>query len=165
MLILKNSFLVLVALLIWGLPLLACDNSTDGFGIFLKETGELVISDKHIKAYHANTHEIELNEEGISKWNSYMTYETIPQLVQTLYNQEFVLKVDGEEMYRGKFWSMASSAIPDSIVIEETLFKLEDNKNTIQIKYGYPIPDNSYTEDIINNPKVLRFFEKKGLLQ
>ena len=39
-----------------------------------------------------------------------MTYSTIPKLAETLYSEEFVIKVDGKEIYQSKFYSAASSA-------------------------------------------------------
>lgn len=60
----KNSCLLLVALLLCIFLLLSCDDTEDNFGIFLIETGELVLSDEHIEAYHVETHEIELNKQG-----------------------------------------------------------------------------------------------------
>ncbi|MDD5093248.1 MAG: hypothetical protein PHV74_02570 [Dehalococcoidia bacterium] len=163
----KTQFMVIVALLICVFTLLACDDAEKeaGLGIFLVTNDEMVLSEQHVKAYHPETHEIELNSEGIEKWNSYMTYSTIPKLNQTLYGKDFVVKVKGEEIYRGKFWSMLSSASCPGIVILDALFKLDDTHNTIQIQFGYAIPQSGNDEDPRNNPKVLNFFEERGLLK
>jgi hypothetical protein len=165
----------------------ACDKSengisnetpyTDGpgFGIYLADSRELVLSERHIKAYRRgfhltvaeeDTHAIELNEEGIEKWNSYMTYETIPKLKDTLYKRDFVLKIEGEEIYRGKFYSMLSSSTYDGIAIIDALFELDDDRNEIWICSGYPpglYPDPE--QDPRNDLKVISFLENLGLLK
>ena len=73
------TFLLITSVLSCGIEE---DISVDepGFGIYLADTGELVLSEQHIKAYHRNvhltvseeedTHAIELNQAGIEKWNS-----------------------------------------------------------------------------------------------
>ena len=164
----KKLLLLFIVLAICVFPLASCDDSDDSgesFGIFLIDTDELVLSDEHIKAYHSETHEIELNQKGIEKWNSYMTYETIPQLAQTLYTKKFVTRVGNKEAYRGTFWSMASSAIPEGIIISETLFKLDATHNTIQLKLSLIEPQGSDSEDPRNDAKVLNFFEERGILK
>ena len=108
-----------------------------GFGIYLVDTGELVLSDEYIESYNASTHEIALNEAGIEKWNSYIT-GTPPTLAQSLFSKEFSVKVNRLEMYRGKFWSIASSIIEDGVTIQEALFKLDSENNTISIGYNCP---------------------------
>ncbi len=161
----KTSCLLSVALLLFIFLLLSCDDTEEKFGIFLIETGELVLSGEHIEAYHVEAHEIELNKQGIEKWNSYMTYETIPRLYQTLNSKDFVVKVGNDEVYRGKFLSMVSSTIPDGIIIVDSLFKLDDTHNTIQIELGYIEPQSEDNKDPRNNTKVLNFFKGRGLLK
>ena len=146
-----------------------------GFGIYLADSGELVLSERHIKAYRRgfhltvaeeDTHAIELNEEGIEKWNSYMTYETTPQLKDTLYKQDFVLKIEGEEIYRGKFYSMLSSSTYEGVVIIDALVELGDDRNEIWICSGYPpglYPNPE--QDSRNNHQVIDFLERAGLLE
>lgn len=144
------------------------------FGIYLVDSGELVLSEQHIKAYRremyfyvddTETHVIELNEEGISRWNSYMTYESIPKLNETLYKKDFVLKIEGEEIYRGQFYSMVSSMSYDGVVIMDALVRLDNDNNAIRIDYGYPSPDFATGEDPRNIPEVIGFLEQSGLLR
>ena len=40
--------------------------SKEGFGIYLLENDELVISDKEIISYNKTSHEIKLKEEGVN---------------------------------------------------------------------------------------------------
>lgn len=111
------------------------ETTPSSFGIYLADTGELVISDEHIESYNASTHEIALNEAGIEKWNSYIT-GTPPTLAQSLFSKEFSVKVNDLEMYRGKFWSIASSIVEDGVTIQEALFELDSGNNTISIGYN-----------------------------
>ena len=141
-----------------------CDGGEEvGFGIFLVDSGELVLSEQHIKVYHKNTHEIELNEEGIEKWNSYMTYIAIPRLEEGLYGEEFLIMVEGTEAYRGRFSSDVVSTIPPGVTIIDTLFKLDSEHNTIRVDIGFPYFLDG--EDPRNNSEIFSFLEKKGLLE
>lgn len=145
-----------------------------GFGIYLVDSGELVLSEQHIKAYYRNvhlteakedTHAVELNQAGIEKWNSYMTYETIPKLKDTLFGRDFILKIAGKEIYRGKFYSWASSASYDGVVILDALLKLNEENNEILILYGYPWPLSDSEKDPRNSPEVINFLDKQDLLK
>ena len=42
--------------------------STSTFGIYLAETGDLLLSDEDMAVYVRATHKIELNASGIEKW-------------------------------------------------------------------------------------------------
>ena len=164
---LRQVTLCIVALLLTSIiGSFGCDGDDEpDFGIYLVSNDELVLSEQHIKAYHQDTHTIELNAEGIEKWNSYMTYTTIPRLTDCLFSKDFALKVEGNEIYRGQFYSSASSISYPGVVIQDALFKLDDSRNTISIDFGFASPAESQQEDPRNNPQVLSFFEKAGLLQ
>lgn len=146
-----------------------------GFGIYLVDTGELVLSEQHIRAYHRNvhltvseeedTHAIELNKAGIEKWNSYMTYEGAPQLKDTLYKRDFVVKVKGKEIYGGKFYSGLSSATYDGIVILDAVMKLGGERNCIYISSGYVTVLPPSEKDPRNSPEIIDFLDKQGLLK
>ena len=159
----KTSILLITTLFLLISLLLSCDGGEDvGFGIFLVDSGELVLSEQHIKIYHKETHEIELNEDGIEKWNSYMTYTTIPRLAETLCGEDFLIMVEGTEAYRGRFSSYVVSTIPPGVTIVDTLFKLDSEHNSIRIDIGYPYFPSG--EDPRNNPDILSFLEEQGLL-
>jgi hypothetical protein len=162
---LGTNFLFTVLLLSIICSLGCGDKEEIAFGVFLLDSDELILSDQHIKAYHKDTHQIELNEDGIQKWNSYMTYKTIPKLADSLYSKDFVLKIEGKEIYRGKFSSYASSESYTEVVILDALVKLDENNNTIWIQYDRVWPIDSYEEDPRNSHEIISFFEKQGLLK
>ena len=151
----------------------SCDSGEEPcFGIYLVDSRELVLSEHHIKAYRRDTqfygddtHVIELNEEGIQKWNSYMTWETIPKQADSLHSRDFVLKVEGKEIYQGKFYSGVSSASYPGVVIMDAVIELDNDHNTIRIEFGYPGSGFATGEDPRNSPEVIDFFEKQGLLK
>jgi hypothetical protein len=76
-----------------------------------------------------------------------------------------VIKVDGQEMYKGKFYSMASSSSCAGVVILESLFKLDNTHNMITINYGYPSPGFAEGKDPRDNPPIISCFQKQGLLK
>lgn len=158
-----------IVLAVIGAALISCSHPgrTDaGFGIYLVENGEIVLSDEHIKYYNKNTHEIELNEKGIKRWESYIPYDTsfdppIPKL-GGLYTKDFAVKLNGKEIYRGKFWSMASSMSCPEIVILDVLGILD---NKIEIDVGYPGPFVAKEKDPRGSPEIINYFKKQGLLK
>ncbi len=163
----KKTFLLLVAALTLALSsLLACNSGEEiGFGIYLIDSEELVLSEHHVKVYHKDTHTIELNEEGIRKWNSYMTYESIPKLKDTLFSRDFMLKIEGKEIYRGKFYSSVSSTSYSGVVIMDALVGLSGVNNAIRIEFGYPRSPSGSEKDPRDSSEVFNFFERRGLLE
>lgn len=160
----RKLWLGIIILSIIAFLTAGCDGGEEvGFGIFLVDSGELVLSEQHIKVYHKDTHEIELNEEGIEKWNSYLPYETIPKL-GGLFAKDFLITIEGTEVYRGKFYSMASSVYYPGVIILDTLFALDSKNNTIRIEFVYLGP-SSPEEDPRNSSDVIIFFQEQGLLE
>ena len=108
----SKIFLFLAVILLLGtIALTGCSKKTSGdFGIYLVDSGELVLSDQYIKAYYQRDHTIQLNEKGIERWNYFQTYTGIPKLDNTLYGRDFMVRLKGEEIYTGKFYSRVSSA-------------------------------------------------------
>jgi len=120
-----------------------------GFGIYLIESGELVISDLEIIYYNKTSHEIKLTDVGVEK---------IESLQVPMNGTGFVIKVEGREIYRGAFWSPISS-LPYHGVVIETLV----NKNFIRIEAGYP-SSQFQNEDPRDNPKIFDYLEEVGKL-
>ncbi len=154
-----------MALLLTLNVLSGCGSIKPDFGIFLADTGTLILSELHIKSYNKDTHTLELNSKGIQQWNSFLTYEGIPKLANTLNGKEFILKLQGKEMYRGKFYSNVSSATYSGVVILDALMRLDSKNNTIRIDFGYPSPSFGTGIDPRNNQQVMDFFTKRGILK
>jgi hypothetical protein len=131
------------------------------FGIYLVSMGDLVLSDQDMAAYVPATHEIKLNESGIAKWNSQIHCSYLPG---GMYQRDFAVKIDGREIYRGTFWSGYSSQSHDGVVLD-IAFRRDSTHNTIQIQYGYPGTLRGDKDDPRNNPEILDFFAKKGMLK
>ncbi len=156
----RNAFFLITAVLLSIFISSSCNvGHEEGFGIYLADSGELVLSEGDIKAFHTTDNTFELNENGINKWNSYQHYQTIPKLADSLFSQEFVLKIEGQEICRGKFWSNVSSTSYSGIVILDVLFKLDNEHDILWIKSGYP---NSSTDslDTTISTKLIRFFKR-----
>lgn len=159
----KLLFLCLLAVLV--LPLAACKTETKaGFGIYLAETGELVLADSHIAAYDWENHTLTLNKQGIDRWNSFHIYSDIPKLHLTLYQKDFIVKVKSEEIYRGRFYSLLSSMSYDGVVILDAVLKLDGTQNTIQIDFGYPWSGFGTGEDPRGDARIFNYLDKAGLL-
>lgn len=101
--------------------------------------------------YKKTSHEIKLTEEGAEKIEQL-------SLKVPLNGTKFMIKVNGEEIYGGWFWSPISS-IPCSGVVIMTLVRNE----TIKIETGYP-SSHFHGEDPRNNLTVFNHFQAVGKL-
>jgi len=100
---------------------------SERFGIYLLKNNEIVISDEDIVWYDGNTYEIKLTDEGI---------KGIQALKVGVYGEPFVIKINGEEIYNGSFWTPISSIPYHGIVIE---IPFNTNSTTIKLEKGYPL--------------------------
>lgn len=128
-------------------------NSEEGFGIYLVHTGELVMSNEDIISYNKNSHEIKLNEEGIIKFKNL-----------DLYKKPFVIKINGNDIYNGSFWSSISSMSFSGVVIMDVLITQHGSSDTIRIETGYPGSDFFKGSDPRNNQEILGYFQEAGKL-
>ena len=133
----------------------------DNFVISLTDSGEIVLSEHEIQAYHNDDNAFILNENGIKKWNSFLTYQTVPKLADSLFSREFVLKIEGQEICKGEFWSYASSTFYSGVVILDSLFKLDTEHNTLWIK-SFSMNSNTSLDAAISS-ELISFFEKRNL--
>jgi hypothetical protein len=140
--------IILIAIMLLSIPITASCNSNpstpiiakESFVIYLAENREVVLTEHEINLYDPEKTILELNEDGIEKWNSHITYhQDVPKLADGLFSQEFIIEIEGKEICRGKFWSTASSASFDGVVILDSLFRLDSEHNFIQIQSGYPV--------------------------
>ena len=107
-------------------------------GLYLADTGELILSQDDIKAYWSNSHSIELNFGGIIRWNSYIDTTGTPKLAQSLFSREFIIKFNNTEVCRGVFYSLASSASYKGIAIIDALLPLDSAHDQLWIISDYP---------------------------
>ena len=143
---------------------LSCNGGQDeSFGIYLADTGEPVLTELDISAYHASDNTFELNREGIEKWNSYIATDDIPKLDKSLFSREFIIKIEGREICQGIFWSSVSSQSRSEIVILDALFILDETRNTITIQAHYPGWGTPLDEAVSSS--LTEYFEKRGLLK
>jgi hypothetical protein len=157
-----------ITLIVANSTSLSAQTLTSGFGIYLVENGELVLSDSDFVGFYRKTQEIKLNETGIKKWNSYVAYDSSRgykhRVLGGLFKKQFVVKIGSEEIYRGHFWSWASSRSNDGIVILD-VFPLNSRFDRLKIRFGYPESIPSGLGDPREDTKIIDYFSKKGLLR
>jgi hypothetical protein len=131
------------------------------FGIYLADSGELVLSERDIQSFDSATGHFELNRAGIERWNSFTGATNPPGLAGSLYGQDFIIRIEGRELCRGRFWSSASSMSYSGTIILDALFRLDNELNAITLQTGYPVgrPDPE------TGATLAAFFGKKGLLK
>ncbi|MBO3803741.1 MAG: hypothetical protein JTT11_07745, partial [Candidatus Brockarchaeota archaeon] len=92
----KKSILALVTLSLAGIAIVGRlflgQQPRRGFGIYLSESDELVLSDEDILWYNKTSHEIRLTAAGVEK---------IKALRVPLTGSPFVIKIDGKKIYSG----------------------------------------------------------------
>jgi hypothetical protein len=157
----KGTIIILAAFLVLSTAILTSCNRAraQGLAILLTDTGQVLLTENDIKAYHSDTNALELNEKGIKAWNSHLDYQDIPRLAESLFLKNFTLKIEGREICRGKFWSYASSATFSGVVIFDALFKLDSDHNSLWIK-----SDFSNMLDPTTSSELNHFFAKHNLL-
>jgi hypothetical protein len=89
-----------VAVIAMALSCSPARTSRSTFGIYLADTGKLVLSDQDIAAYVRATHEIKLNWSGIAKWASYTSCRGRPE---GLLGKDFAVRIDDREISREYF--------------------------------------------------------------
>lgn len=123
--------------------------SKEEFGIYLLENDELVISDRDIISYNKSSHEIKLTDEGVRKIKT-----------QDLYHKPFIIKLNGEEIYNGSFWSGVSSlSYPGIVIMDVSLIQ-----DGIIIEAGYPSLKFFEGVDSRNNSEIFNYFQGVGKL-
>lgn len=151
-----RSVFYLAVMLLLMLFLFSCEAGEESFGIYLADSGELVLSEVHIKSYHSAENKFELNEQGIERWNSFINYQDVPKLEDSLFSREFMIKIEGKEICRGKFWSNLSSTLCPETVIADAFFKLDREHCTLTIHSGYP----GAGQEAFDTAAIADFFKK-----
>ena len=128
-------------------------SSSGELGLYLVETGELIISDRDILSYNKTIHEIKLTKEGVEKFK-----------VRDLYQRKFVIKLHGIELYDGAFWSYLSSRIYEGVVILDINLIQEDVTDKVTIELWYPPGLFTGSEDPRHNTGIFNYFQKIGKL-
>jgi len=143
----------------------------EGFALVRMDTGDIVLSDRDLAGYDSGRHELVLNDRGIERWNSYIRFDRsfdppIPKL-GGLYQKEFSFRIGGEEIYRGRFWSMASSQGLADVVVLDVLFPLNQERNRVRFQFGYPTPGfaSPGAVDPRDDPRIAAYFREAGLLE
>ena len=128
-------------------------SSSGEFGLYLVENGELIISDRDILSYNKTNHEIKLTKGGVERFQGL-----------DLYQRTFVIKLKGEEMYEGAFWSYLSSRVYEGVVILDIILIQDDVTDSLTIEPWYP-PGLFYgAEDPRLNTEIFNYFQKIGKL-
>jgi hypothetical protein len=135
-----------------------------GFGIYQGQN--LILSADQIVSYNKTSHVIKLTEDGLRMMRSKVLYEEVngelvPQL-DGLYLKAFSVRLDGQEIYSGTFWSGASSQSNSGIVLLDVLSILSDDHITLAA--GYPGPANFKGVDPRNNTKIMQYLKEKNKL-
>ena len=122
-----------------------------GSALVLMDKPLITVDD--IIEYNAETHQIRLTENGLSK---------ISQLQVPVNGKAFVICVNGEMIYQGAFWVSFSSLSYDGVVIDPLLTTVENP--VIQISLGYPGVSFFTGDDPRSDPRILEGLEKSGKL-
>ncbi len=131
-----------------------------GFRIYYLKNNALLISDGDIISYNWTSQEIAITDEAS---------ERLRAIGENLYsfNTGFVIKINGEEIYRGVFRLATMSAIPSSPKISimfPSMFFPSQTENYGAIRMFYPFfepPGDQQT----SNAKIFQYFEQNNKLR
>jgi len=135
-----------------------------GFSIFLVDSGEVVIADEHVSAYIMDTYRFVLSPKGIERWESFARFDTLQEppvrKLGGLTGKQFVLSIDGVEIYRGHFWSLVMSRMQSGILIYDTLGPAAG-----EIWVGFEPLNQESKEDPRDRQEIVGYFRKQGKLK
>jgi hypothetical protein len=131
-----------------------------GFRLYSLQNNALLISDADILSYNWTSQEIAITPEASAR---------LTGLGDNLYSFStgFVIKIDGEEIYRGVFRAPYMSAMPEppriSILFPSVLFPSEtENYRAVRMFYPTYLPTSGQSAE---NAKILSHFEKVNKLE
>lgn len=161
------SRIATIAVVLLTLPLSSCDTHQPvraGFVISLLESGEPVLTDEHIATYVWEAHRIVLTPKGVARWESFAKFDRsvdppIPKLGE-LTKKEFVVTLDGSEMYRGHFWSMALSLLKSGVLLYDT-----SGANRDQVWITFTRAEGTQEDDPRARPEIEAYFRAQGKLE
>ena len=134
------------------------ENSEAGFRIYSLQNNTLLISDADILSYNWTSQEMAITPEASERLTE----------IGDLYGWTgFVIKIDGEEIYRGILREYTMSAIPAlpriSILFPSAFFPFESvNYGAIRMFFPSFQPPS---DQPVNNAKILQYFEKTNKLE
>jgi hypothetical protein len=163
--LLSKIALIVPAVLVSTLS--SCENGQReevGFAIALLESGELILTDEHIAAYIWDEHRILLTPKGGERWESFVKFDNSQdppiRKLGRLTTKEFVVTLNGVEMYRGHFSSMVSSLMHRGVVLYDTLGVPRG-----EVRMGFTRLDGTPENDPRGRPEIEAYFRKQGKLK
>ncbi len=138
----------------WFLKDYVAPPSEEGFRLVSLESNAVLISDADIVSYNWTSQEVVVTDAAS---------ERLLQIGDDLYSfaDGFVIRIDGEEVFRGIFRTAVMSAIPESpkisILFPSVLFPSEtENRHTLTMFYPWFEPPNDQPEA---NARLSQHFE------
>jgi hypothetical protein len=153
------GFLVAVVLIsisaLWFLESYMRKPSEGGFRIYSLDDNTLLISDADILSYNWTSQEMAITAQASARLNQSGGY-------LYSYSTGFVVRIDGEEMYRGIFREVTMSAVPAppkiSIVFPSVVLP-SGTENYRAIRWFFPF-FHPPSDQPVNNAKLLQYFKK-----
>ena len=149
--------LIVVSVIIGWLILGSQLQGQKGFGVYLSEDNDLVISDKDIMFYNWTSHHIRLNGEGIDRVKGMGFFDK-------LYHKSFVVMLNGREMYNGSFWSDMDSMSYSGVAIMDILAVQNNMTNTLRVEPCYPSVQFCKGVDPRDHSEIFEYFKGIGKL-
>jgi hypothetical protein len=141
---------------------LVADEQMSGADVYNQDINELPLADAplittaDIASYDQSFHAINLTDEAYQRMLAVfaggMPMSGVP----------FVIVSNGERIYAGAFWSMASSLSFDGIAIIEPL---DPVNSPLYITLGYPGPDFYTGQDPRDNASLMQALDEAGVLK
>ena len=161
------SRIVLTVLALLVLSFSSCDTEQRegvGFAISLLESRELILTDEHVAAYVWDEHRILLTPKGVERWESFVRFDKSQdppiRKLGRLTTKEFVVTLNGVQMYGGHFSSMVSSLLNPGVLLYDTLGVPSD-----EVRISFTRLDGIPEVDPRALPEIEAYFRKQGKLK
>jgi len=133
--------------------------SEEGFKVYFLQNNVLLISDADILSYNWTIQEITITSEAS---------ERLKEMGEDLYSfTGFVIKINGEEIYRGTFRKVTMSALPGSpsiSILYPSSFLPFESTNYEAIRMFWPSFEPP-SDQPAENERLLQYFEETGKLK
>ncbi len=141
---------------------LVADEQMSGADVYNQDINDLPLADAplittaDIASYDQSFHAINLTDEA------YQRILTVFSVGIPMSGVPFVIVSNGERIYAGAFWSMASSLSFDGIAIIEPM---DPVNSPLYITTGYPGPDFYTGQDPRDDARLIQALDDAGLLK
>ncbi len=133
--------------------------NSDSFGLYFDEHQQLLLSDADIVAYVPTEHSFIVTTDAIRRLNAMNGSLSVRSGLGFLFQKKFSVRLGSQTLYRGEFWSWASSLAQEGVKIYFPIF----STNTLNISF-WQFQSSTEASDapayVRAQPKLIEYFRR-----